>query len=48
MSADGIIAKLRRDFKYSISRLCTDSPQNRYVILKGKKFQQIIDLYFIF
>lgn len=35
MSADGIVAKLKRDYKYSITRLCSDPPELRFVIFKN-------------
>jgi len=33
MSPTGIVAKLRRDYNYSITRLCTDPPDFRFVII---------------
>jgi hypothetical protein len=33
MGSDGIVAKLRRDYQYSVTRLCSDAPDFRFVIL---------------
>lgn len=30
MGADGIVARLRRDYKYSVTRLCTDPEGFRF------------------
>jgi hypothetical protein len=35
MGPDGIIKKLRRDHKYSVTRLCTDPLASRFVIYKN-------------
>jgi hypothetical protein len=44
MGADGIIAKLKRDYKYSVTRLCTDPPDFRFVLLKNM-IKCIISIY---
>lgn len=50
MNPDGLVGKLKRDYQYSITRLCSDSSHFRFVLdneTKKRSLVSSIDFIFI-